>query len=150
MEGNLKYTNTETSSKYRNLSFRGQSFVGVVVSDKGTKSATVEFTRKYYLPKYERYESRKTRLHVHNPPHIHAKEGDIVRVMETRPLSKTIHHVIVEKVGEEKTYKGRKMVEEEEKAKTVKGKAKEEVKSGIEKGAKKKEAGHKPDAKNEN
>src|SRR3989338_7929733 len=85
-----KFENVETSSKYKNLSFRGQSFVGIVVSDKPMKSVTVEFTRRYYIPKYERYEKRLTRLHAHNPTHIHAKEGDIVKVMETRSLSKTI------------------------------------------------------------
>nr|AJS12423.1 30S ribosomal protein S17P [uncultured archaeon] len=123
-------TNVETSSKYKNISLRGQSFVGIVVSDKAMKSATVEFTRRYFVPKYERYEKRLTKLHAHNPPHIHAKEGDIVRIMETRPLSKTIHHIIVEKIGEHKTYKGQKMIEEEEKVKIVRKKeeAKEEPK----------------------
>ncbi len=109
----------ETSTKYSNVSLRGQSFVGVVVSSKSMKSATVEIKRKHYVPKYERYENRLTRLHVHNPPSINAKEGDIVKVSETRPLAKTIHHIIVEKVGEVATYKGQKMVEEEEKAKIL-------------------------------
>jgi small subunit ribosomal protein S17 len=131
---NQEAGNRETSSKYNNVSFRGQSFVGIVVSDKPMKSVTVEFTRRHYVPKYERYEKRLTRLHAHNPPHIDAKEGDIVRVMETRPLSKTIHHVIVEKIGEKKTYKGQKMVEEEEKAK-ITSRKKEEAKE---------EAGKKP------
>ena len=125
-QGSASVSNSDTSRKSNNISLRGQTFVGIVVSSKPMKSATVEIQRKHFVPKYERYENRITRLHVHNPPHINAKEGDIVKIRETRPLSKTIHHTIVEKVGEELAYKGRKMIEQEEKEKIVKKKAHEE------------------------
>jgi len=137
----------ETSRKYSNISFRGQTFVGTVISAKPIKSATVEIKRKYSIPKYERYEKRLTRLHVHNPLYIDAREGDIVKVIETRPLSKTIHHVIVEKIGQELDYKGKKMIEEEEKDKISGKKTKEEVKK--ESGKKSKKSSSKADANKE-
>jgi small subunit ribosomal protein S17 len=86
--------------KLKNISFRGKTFVGKVVSAKAHKSATIQWERRIYVPKYERYEKRRSKINVHNPPSINAKEGDTVRVMETRPLSKTKNFVIIEKLGE--------------------------------------------------
>ncbi len=79
---------------------RGRTFVGTIVSAKMRKTATLEFDRVLLIPKYQRYEKRRTRLKVHNPDEISAKEGDKVRVMECRPLSKTKHFVIIEKIEE--------------------------------------------------
>jgi ribosomal protein S17 len=53
-----------------------------------------------YVPKYERYERRKSRIVVHNPECIRAREGDVVVVAECRPLSKTKSFVVVAKTGE--------------------------------------------------
>lgn len=78
---------------------RGRAFTGVVVSAKMQRTVTFEFERSYYLPKYQRYEKRKTRLKAHNPGCINAKEGDVVKVMECRPISKTKSFVVVEKVS---------------------------------------------------
>ena len=78
------------------LSVRGQVFDGVVVSDKMTDTVVVlrEFEKK--VPKYERYEKRRSKVHAHNPPCIKAKEGDVVKIAECRPLSKTKSFVVVE------------------------------------------------------
>ncbi|MFO8016412.1 MAG: 30S ribosomal protein S17 [Candidatus Woesearchaeota archaeon] len=81
------------------LQVRGRPFTAVVVRNKAQRTAIVGWLRSYYLPKYERYEKRRTRLHVHNPSCIGAVEGDKVRVMECRPLSKTKNFVIVKKTG---------------------------------------------------
>ena len=81
------------------LSVRGRTFTGRVVSTKRTKSVKIEWERRQYLPKYERYERRRTILHAHNPPCVDAKDDDVVMIAECRPLSKTKHFVIVEKVG---------------------------------------------------
>ena len=81
------------------LPLRGKTFVGKVVRAKMEKSCVVEWERKRYVPKYERYEKLKTRIKVHNSPCIDAKEGDTVKIMECRPLSKTINKVIVEVVN---------------------------------------------------
>ena len=43
---------------------------------------------------------KRTRLHAHNPSCIDAKEGDTVKIMECRPLSKTKKFVVIEKIDE--------------------------------------------------
>jgi len=101
-----------------NLALRGRSFVGTVVSDKMHNTAIVEWNRRHLLTKYERYEKRKTRLKVHNPECINAKEGDMVQIMECRPLSKTKSFTIIKKVGTEKGFKGR--MEAREASKVIK------------------------------
>ena len=87
------------------LSVRGRQFTGIVVSIKMRKTAVIEFNRLHFLKKYERYEKRRTKLKIHNPECINAKDGDIVRVMECRPLSKTKNFVIIEKLGIERGFK---------------------------------------------
>ena len=87
------------------LTVRGRQLTGTIVSTKMRKTAVIEFDRLYFLPKYERYEKRRTKLKVHNPECISAKDGDIVDVMECRPLSKTKNFVIIQKVGREKGFK---------------------------------------------
>lgn len=83
---------------HNNLTVRGRTFTGTVVSRDANKTAIIEWTRPFYLRKYERYEKRKTRLKVHNPPCINATLNDNVQVMECRPISKTKKFVIVTKV----------------------------------------------------
>ncbi len=75
---------------------RGRSFVGKVVRAKAKRSAIIEIQRRRLMKKYERYEKRRTRIMVHNPEAIDAKEGDTVRVVETRKISKMKNFVIVE------------------------------------------------------
>ena len=48
------------------------------------------------MPKYERYERRKSKMIVYNPECIDAKKGDVVKVAECRPLSKTKSFVVIE------------------------------------------------------
>jgi small subunit ribosomal protein S17 len=61
---------------------------GIVVSNKGDKSITVriDFARRH--PTYEKIVRRSRTLHAHDERN-EAGEGDVVRVVETRPLSKT-------------------------------------------------------------
>jgi small subunit ribosomal protein S17 len=80
------------------LSVRGRAFEGLVVSDKMARTVTVELERMQYIPKYERYERRRSKFHAHNPPCIAAKAGDRVKVMECRKLSKTKTFVVVQKL----------------------------------------------------
>ena len=53
----------------------------------------------------------------HNTICINAKEGDIVKIMECRPLSKSKNFVIVEVLGKERLFKERMEAEEESKVK---------------------------------
>jgi small subunit ribosomal protein S17 len=79
-----------------NLSVRGQVFNCTVVSNKMNSTVVVlrEFERK--IPKFERFEKRRSKIHAHNPSCIDAKLGEKVRIAECRPLSKTKSFVVVE------------------------------------------------------
>jgi small subunit ribosomal protein S17 len=81
------------------LSIRGNILQGRVVSTKARKTAVVKREFLHFLRKYERYERRHSKINAYNPECISAKEGDMVTIAECRPLSKTKHFVVVEKVG---------------------------------------------------
>ena len=78
------------------LPVRGKVLEGIVVSDRMPKTVIVRRDYLHYIPKYERYERRHSRIAAHNPPCINAKVGDKVRIAECRPLSKTKHFVVIE------------------------------------------------------
>jgi small subunit ribosomal protein S17 len=70
---------------------------GIVVSDKGEKSITVKIDIVRRHPTYEKVIRRSRTLHAHDERN-EAGEGDVVRVVETRPLSKTKRWRLVEVV----------------------------------------------------
>ncbi len=80
-----------------NLPVRGQVLEGEVVSVRMDKTAVVQRTYTRYQSKYERYEKRTSRYSVHAPPCLELQTGDRVRIMECRPISKTVSFVAVEK-----------------------------------------------------
>lgn len=82
------------------LPVRGRVSEGTVVSAKMDKTVVVRRDYIHYVPKFMRYERRRSRIPSHNPPCINAKEGDHVRIAECRPISKTVSFVIVEKLVE--------------------------------------------------
>jgi small subunit ribosomal protein S17 len=61
---------------------------GIVVSNKGDKSITVRIDIARRHPTYEKIVRRSRTLHAHDERN-EAGEGDVVRIIETRPLSKT-------------------------------------------------------------
>lgn len=61
---------------------------GIVVSSKGDKSITVRIDIARRHRTYEKIVRSSTKLHAHDERN-EAGEGDVVRVIETRPLSKT-------------------------------------------------------------
>ena len=61
--------------------------VGLVVSDKMEKTITVAVVRRVQHPLYSKFVKRTTKLLAHDETND-AREGDTVRIMETRPLSK--------------------------------------------------------------
>ena len=79
------------------LSVRGKTLRGIVTSDKMTRSIVVEHEYFHYLPKYMRYEKRRSKIMAHNPPCIDAKRGDNVTIAECRPISKEISFVVIKK-----------------------------------------------------
>ena len=88
--------------KGRPLSKRGKTFVGTVVADRMHNTVTVEWERTQYVSKFERYTKKKTKVKAHNPPEMNAKTGQLVRIKETRPISKTKHFIIIEIITEDK------------------------------------------------
>ncbi|MBU5557819.1 MAG: 30S ribosomal protein S17 [Candidatus Aenigmatarchaeota archaeon] len=80
------------------LSIRGRQFIGRVVKLKTPGLAIVEWDYPHYIWKYERYERRHSHVAAHNPSCIGTKVGDIVRIAECRPLSKTKAFVVVERL----------------------------------------------------
>ena len=44
------------------LKVRGRQFTAIVVNTDAHKSATIEFQRRYYIPKFERHEKRMTKI----------------------------------------------------------------------------------------
>ena len=77
------------------LSVRGRIFVGNVKSAKAQKTILVTWERQHYIPKYERYEKRLSKVQVHAPECMGIKEGNTVKIAECRPLSKTKHFVVM-------------------------------------------------------
>lgn len=84
------------------ISVRGRVFQGSVRSAKSHNTVIVEWGYHRFVPKYERYERRKSSAVAHNPPCIHAREGEMVVIAECRPISKTKHFVVAGKLGRAK------------------------------------------------
>ena len=84
--------------KHGNLKVRGAVVEGIVVSDKPKNTVIVEKQYLYFIPKYDRYERRKTKINAHKPPCMDIKVGDKVKIGECRKISKTKSFVVIEKV----------------------------------------------------
>lgn len=69
--------------------------MGTVVSDKMDKTVTVLVTRRLRHPLYRKYINRSKKYHAHDEKNM-CGIGDIVNLMETRPLSKTKRWRVVE------------------------------------------------------
>jgi small subunit ribosomal protein S17 len=91
-----KEQKSQKEQKVKTLKTRGRTFKGSVTSSKAQKTVTVEWMRRVYIPKYERYMNKRSKVKAHNPPEIAAKEGDKVIIRECRPLSKTKNFVVTE------------------------------------------------------
>ena len=69
--------------------------IGVVTSDKMDKSIVVSVERKVKHPKYGKFVKKTTKFVAHDEKN-ECNEGDTVRIMETRPLSKSKNWRLVE------------------------------------------------------
>lgn len=78
--------NTRNSRKVR---------LGTVVSDKMDKTVVVAVERRVAHPLYGKQVARTRKLHAHDEENV-ARQGDLVRIMETRPLSKSKRWRLVE------------------------------------------------------
>ncbi len=86
---------------YGELSVRGQVREGLVASNDMDRTVVVEREYDTYVPKYDRYMKRRSRIPAHVPGVLEPLSvGDRVKIAECRPLSKTKSHVVVEIVEE--------------------------------------------------
>jgi small subunit ribosomal protein S17 len=79
---------SEKTSKKRTL-------VGKVISDKMDKTFVVAVERRVQHKLYKKIIRRTTKLHVHDEENA-CHYGDIVKIVESRPLAKTKAWVLVE------------------------------------------------------
>jgi small subunit ribosomal protein S17 len=68
--------------------------MGVVTSDKMDKTVTVSLVRRYGHPVYGKQVTRTKKVKARNERG--AKAGDTVRIMETKPLAKTVNWRVTE------------------------------------------------------
>ena len=80
------------------LSIRGRILEGTVISAKMNGTVIVQRDYLKYVPKYRRYERRRSHIPAHNPPCVDAADNSRVKIAECRPVSKTVSFVVVEKV----------------------------------------------------
>ncbi|CAL7959374.1 30S ribosomal subunit protein S17 [Gammaproteobacteria bacterium] len=70
---------------------------GSVVSNKMDKTIVVLVVRKIKHPLYGKYIKRSTKIHAHDEKNI-CREGDVVVIVESRPISRTkrwkLHEVV--------------------------------------------------------
>jgi small subunit ribosomal protein S17 len=85
-------TEVATTTVDRNLR---KTKAGVVTSNKGDKSITIMVERKVKHPLYGKFVKKSTKFHAHDEKN-ECSIGDTVRIMETRPISKTKRWRLVE------------------------------------------------------
>ena len=98
MAEEINSAETETKSAERNLR---KTRTGVVRSSKMDKTIIVAVERRVKHPIYGKFVKKTTRFHAHDEKN-ESGVGDIVRIMETRPLSKTKRWRLVEIVEKAK------------------------------------------------
>ncbi|MBZ0263697.1 30S ribosomal protein S17 [bacterium] len=67
---------------------RRKIVTGTVVSDKMDKTVTVQVSRRLQHPRYKKFITKSKKYHAHDESN-ECGMGDIVRMMEVRPLSRT-------------------------------------------------------------
>ena len=85
---------TTTTAVVRNLR---KTRIGVVSSNKMDKTITVEVERKVKHPLYGKFLKKTTKFHAHDEKN-ECSIGDTVKIMESRPMSKTKRWRLVEVV----------------------------------------------------
>ncbi|HNY37379.1 MAG TPA: 30S ribosomal protein S17 [Petrotogaceae bacterium] len=77
--------------------------VGKVLSDKMDKTVTVEVKSRFKHPVYNKIGEKTKKYHAHDENNV-CKVGDVVEIMESKPISKTKKWV-VNKIVEENIFK---------------------------------------------
>jgi len=77
---------------------QGKFLIGTVVSDKMQKTIVVSVERTVKHPKYGKILRRKTKLHAHDENEV-CQIGNVVKIRESRPMSKLKNWVLVEVIS---------------------------------------------------
>jgi small subunit ribosomal protein S17 len=80
-----------------NEKIKGKIFTGEVVSAKTPKTVIVAIISMHRHPLYKKAVRKTRRFAVHNES-LTLAVGDTVRIQETKPISKTKHFIVLEKV----------------------------------------------------
>ena len=88
-------TEAKAPTKVMPVSPKGIVLSGVVVSTKMQKTIVVKVTNFVKHPKYQKYQTSTKKYKVHDENGT-AKMGDNVKIVETRPISKDKHFMLVE------------------------------------------------------
>lgn len=71
---------------------------GIVVSDRNDKTVLVKVEKRVMHPIYKKYVKLHKKYAAHDESNS-CKVGDVVKIIESRPISKTKKWVVEEKVG---------------------------------------------------
>ena len=82
-------TQTKTSKRNR------KTLVGTVVSNKMEKTIVIRIERRKLHPLYKKYITRTKKIKAHDEGNL-CQIGDLVKVIESRPLSKDKHWSLLE------------------------------------------------------
>lgn len=74
-----------------------KTLIGTIVSTKMNKTVVVQVERRIRHPMYQKVITRHKKYKAHNEK-LKLNEGDVVRIQESRPISKEKHFVVVEKI----------------------------------------------------
>tara|TARA_B100000686_G_C16219256_1_gene679334 strand:- start:98 stop:445 length:348 start_codon:yes stop_codon:yes gene_type:complete len=97
-----EWDGNENCPFYGSLRLRGQIISGTVSSSGMQDTIVVERQTTRYMKKFERYEKRTRKYSAHLPTCIgDVRKGENVRIMECRPLSKTVKFCVIERGGDE-------------------------------------------------
>ena len=83
------------SSEQTLIRNRRKTRIGIITSDKMEKTMTVAVERRVKHPLYGKFMKKTKKYHAHDEENT-ARIGDRVRIMETRPLSKSKRWRLVE------------------------------------------------------
>jgi small subunit ribosomal protein S17 len=87
-QGNIEKSSVVESQLVRTV-------IGKVISDKMNKTIVVQVERKVKHPQYGKYVRRFSKMYVHDEENM-SRVGDVVRIQQSRPLSKTKRWKLVE------------------------------------------------------
>ncbi|QDO98937.1 30S ribosomal protein S17 [Ferrovibrio terrae] len=71
---------------------------GVVVSNKGNKTIVVKVERRIMDPVYKKFIRRSKNYHAHDENNSR-KEGEVVSIQESKPISKLKRWIVIETVS---------------------------------------------------